>query len=202
MSDERFANFWNERYLSGDHLELWEEDSPSAEFGKLLDALRLPVASRVLDLGCGTGLEALSMARRGWQVSGIDISPEAIRLATQRATGSGLAIELHCGNVLQLPWELATFRLLTDRGCLHLIPQRHWPAYGAEAARVLQPGGLLLLRGCSDPANPDFSTLSAALLRELLLPAGFALLSTEPSLIANRRGGLPAVCCLLERCDA
>ena len=142
------------------------------------------------------------MARRGWQVSGIDISPEAIRLATQRAAGSGLILDLRCGNVLALPWQAFTFRLLTDRGCLHLIPHRHWPAYAQEAARVLQPGGLLLLRGCSDPANPDFSTLDEPQLRELLLPAGLSLLSIEPSRIANRRGGLPAVRCLLECCDA
>ncbi len=53
----------------------------------------------VLDLGCGTGNHALRMARRGYAVTGIDLSAEMLRRAHAKADGAGLAVEFHQGDV-------------------------------------------------------------------------------------------------------
>ena len=187
---------------SPDYLELWEEQEPDPQVGRMLASLVLPAGSRVLDLGCGTGLEACAMAALGWSASGIDISPAAVSMARERSAVLGLGIDWRVGSVLELPWDDDSFELLTDRGCLHLLPHSKWPLYAAEARRVLRPAGRLLVRGCSDCGNPDFSCLSLAMLEELLLPAGFRLLECAPLQLANSRGGLPALLCLLESAHA
>lgn len=56
------------------------------------------VQGKLLDLGCGTGLHALAFARRGWDVAGIDLSPEMIARAKARAEQTGLSIPFRQGD--------------------------------------------------------------------------------------------------------
>ncbi|MCB1186148.1 class I SAM-dependent methyltransferase [bacterium] len=201
-ADDSFSGFWDGMYQNGSYLELWEEHEPDPLVGRLLASLALPAGTRVLDLGCGTGLEACAMAGLGWIASGIDISETAVSMARERSAALGLELDWRVGSVLELPWDDDSFELLTDRGCLHLIPHSKWRRYAAEAHRVLRPASRLLLRACSDCGNPDFSCLSREMLEEHLLPAGFRLLESTPLQLANRRGGLPGLLCLLESAHA
>lgn len=62
----------------------------------LLDVLQLPLGSRVLDLGCGPGRHALEMARRGYRVAGIDITPAFVEIASKRAEAEELDATFIC----------------------------------------------------------------------------------------------------------
>lgn len=197
MADINFSDFWDEMYLQGKHLEFWEESSVSADFLSAVDCLGLQPDSSVLDIGCGSGLEACELAAIGYQVHGIDISPEAIRLAGERARSLNLSIGFRRGNALQLPYAAGSFDLLTDRGCLHLIPHGKWPQFAAETLRVLRPAGRLLLRGCSDVGNPDFHALSTDMVEVHFGSAGWQLLELSRTRLANRHGGLPGLQLLL-----
>ena len=76
-------NFWNDAY---------KEDPDQVEVMDLIlddEVERLPVGS-ALDLGCGTGTNALKLARRGWSVIGVDWAEHAIELATRSARENGL----------------------------------------------------------------------------------------------------------------
>ena len=57
-----------------------------------------PIRS-VLDLGCGTGNHAIPLAQRGYQVTGIDRSPEMLRIARQKADVAGVSVSFHRGDI-------------------------------------------------------------------------------------------------------
>ncbi len=63
-----------------------------AEF--VLEELRLPPGSRILDVGCGTGRHAVELARRGYQVTGVDISSGMLAEAEKAAREAGVEVEL------------------------------------------------------------------------------------------------------------
>lgn len=136
---------WERAYVAGKHEHQWDTPWSSPELAGYLAALdELPCD--VLDLGCGTGGDAIYFASNGISTTGLDVSPTALDLARQRADSAGVTVSWIEGDVLDLPFPDASFDLLTDRGCLHHIAVGDQPRYAAEAARVLRPGGRLLIR--------------------------------------------------------
>jgi SAM-dependent methyltransferase len=85
-------NFWNDAY---------KEDPDQVEVMDLIlddEVERLPVGS-ALDLGCGTGTNALKLAGRGWSVIGVDWAEHAIELATRSAQEKALDATFYVGDV-------------------------------------------------------------------------------------------------------
>ena len=76
---------------------------------------------RALDLGCGSGIWSVALARRGWQVTGVDFVPKALRRARERARHAEVEIELLEGDVTELAaaGTGSGFRLVLDFGCFH-----------------------------------------------------------------------------------
>jgi SAM-dependent methyltransferase len=96
---------------------------------------------RVLDVGCGTGVVAITAARRGARVTGLDLTPELLERARESAKIAGLEIEWHQGDAEQLPFEDRAFdAVLSQFG--HMFAPRPEVAV-AEMLRVLKPGGTL-----------------------------------------------------------
>jgi SAM-dependent methyltransferase len=105
----------------------------------------LAPGSHLLDLGCGTGLDAIEFARRGYQVLASDWSPQMVERTHARAVASGLASRVavaHLG-VQQLGRLSAQFDgIYSNFGPLNCAPDLHQVA--AECARLLAPGGRLV----------------------------------------------------------
>jgi 2-polyprenyl-3-methyl-5-hydroxy-6-metoxy-1,4-benzoquinol methylase len=98
---------------------------------------------RVLDVACGTGNLAVIAARRGCQVSGIDIAANLLDQARARATTAGLSIEFEEGDAEALPYSNETFDLAVSMFGVIFTPQ---PAVAtAELQRVTKPGGQIAL---------------------------------------------------------
>src|SRR5207249_11633291 len=78
---------------------------------------------RALDLGCGTGTNAVYLARHGWSALGVDFVGRAIAKARQRAASAGLAerCEFRMGDVTRRSAISGPFDLALDIGCLHAI---------------------------------------------------------------------------------
>jgi SAM-dependent methyltransferase len=109
---------------------------------------REPPYGRALDLGCGSGIWAVALAQRGWQVTGVDSVPKALRRARERAEQAEVAVELVEGDVTQLgaAGVGSGFELLLDFGCFHdelSDTQRLDEGRGATAAAA--PGATLLM---------------------------------------------------------
>jgi len=106
----------------------------------LLDRLDLPQGTRALDLGSGLGGPARHMAGRGFDVTGIDLTPDYVAVAQELSRRAGVAARFVQGSATDLPFADAAFDLVT---LIHVgmnIPDKR--ALCAEAARVLGPGGI------------------------------------------------------------
>jgi SAM-dependent methyltransferase len=96
---------------------------------------------QVLDVGCGTGVVAITARRRGAQVAGIDLTPELLDRARENASMAGVDIEWHEGDVENLPFEDGVFdKILSQFG--HIFAPRAEVAI-REMLRVLKPGGVI-----------------------------------------------------------
>jgi SAM-dependent methyltransferase len=107
---------------------------------------RLP-PGKVLDLGCGTGTNAIYMQQHGWTTTGVDFVPRAINTAKRKATAAGVSPRFLVGDVTRLT-ELGLdkdFDLLFDLGCFHSIPDEGRDAYVKGATAVARPGATMLL---------------------------------------------------------
>lgn len=128
-----------------------------------LDRLQaeLPAPRRALDLGCGTGVVSLALARRGFDVTGIDHSEDMLSIARQKASrsGAGERCRFLRGDVRALPFADSEFDCVTCQGLLH-----HLDAVEAclrELVRVLRPGGAFYI---SEPTS-DETPVKRALMR-------------------------------------
>ena len=117
----------------------------------------LPRTGRVLDLGCGYGRIAVPLAKAGFAMTGLDISPNLLRAARREAASQGVAIRLDLGSMTSLPYQDGGFDAAI---CLwtafhELIDEREQVAALSEMGRVLAPGGLIIIEGPTyEPATP------------------------------------------------
>jgi SAM-dependent methyltransferase len=102
---------------------------------------------RALDLGCGTGTNAITLARSGWQVTGIDFAWRAIKIARRKARTAGVDVDLRVGDVLHLEGLASRFDLILDIGCFHSLPASGKQIYVENLERCLAPRGYFLMYG-------------------------------------------------------
>ncbi|HEX2981752.1 MAG TPA: class I SAM-dependent methyltransferase, partial [Anaerolineaceae bacterium] len=106
--------------------------------------IRFPGA-RVLDLGCGAGRHLVYLARRGFRVTGLDVSPTGLAYAREWLEREGLQAELDQHDMLELPYPTNHFDALISILVIYHNPLDSIRKTIAEAHRVLRPGGMALL---------------------------------------------------------
>lgn len=106
---------------------------------RLVRHARLRADMRVLDVACGTGVVALTAARLGATVSGLDLTPELLRVARENAAIAGVEIDWHEGDAEALPFADGAFDAVVSQFG-HMFAPRPDVAV-AEMLRVLRPGG-------------------------------------------------------------
>ncbi len=112
------------------------------------------VAGSILDVGCGTGENALFFAERGHQVTGIDFLTEPIELARKKAAARGLTATFLVRDALELTKLSEVFDSAIDSGLFHVFSDTDRERYVAGLASVLKPGGRLFLLCFSDAEPP------------------------------------------------
>lgn len=100
---------------------------------------------RALDLGCGTGTNAIELARHGWQVTGVDFINQALEKARMKAEQSAVQVTFLQDDVTRLIDVQAYFDLILDIGCFHSIRQKDRVRYLENIYRLLAEGGTYLL---------------------------------------------------------
>ena len=133
----------------------------------IVDAAQIAPGMRVLDVACGTGEPAISIAtllNGTGEVTGIDISPGPLTTANERATQRGLSNTLfRQADVHELPFPDSSFDRLTSR--LGVMFFADLPRALKEIHRVLKPGGRLALLAWGPMEQPYFHTTIGTLLR-------------------------------------
>lgn len=144
--------FYNILYRMG--FTPWEEGLAQPSIAGQISALfdreeqgREPPYGRVLDLGCGSGIHAVTLAKRGWQVTGIDIVPEALDRARTRARQAGVDIRFIHGDVTALrdAGVGGDYRLILDFGTVHGMLETQRRAVGREVSAATTPDASLLM---------------------------------------------------------
>jgi SAM-dependent methyltransferase len=109
--------------------------------GRLANHAGIRAGMRVLDVGCGTGVVAVTAARLGARVTGLDLTPELLEVARTNGALAGVDIDWHEGDVEQLPFEPETFDVVVSQFG-HMFAPRPDVAIG-QMLRVLKPGGTI-----------------------------------------------------------
>jgi ubiquinone/menaquinone biosynthesis C-methylase UbiE len=110
-----------------------------------VDELAIPPGEHVLEIGCGAGVSAVSMARRGYLVEAIDPVADMLTATRQHAAGAGVSLSVctRLGDAHSLAFPQNAFGLVLAIG---VMPYLHSPLKAlGEMARVLKPGGFLLV---------------------------------------------------------
>ena len=109
---------------------------------------RIQSGEQVLDVGCGTGTLALEVSRcvgRAGRVTGIDPSTEQIARARSKAARHNVPIDFQIGVIEHLPFLDQTFDVVLSTLMMHHLPADLKRQGLAEIARVLKPGGRLII---------------------------------------------------------
>jgi SAM-dependent methyltransferase len=152
----------------------WDIGRPQKVFIELVR--RGELSGSVLDIGCGTGENALFFAGEGYEVWGIDSAPMAIQKAKEKAAGRGLKVHflvldaLHMSELIrqfdtgretagQVPDQEKTakqFSTATDSGLFHTLSDEDRPVFVENLADVLSPGGTYFMLCFSDQEPPGY----------------------------------------------
>ena len=139
MTDERLAEFKSRQR------QMWSSFAPAATFttpvaAKLVDFAQVKPGEKLLDVGCGTGVVAITAARQGADVCGLDLTPELLALAKANQQIAGYSeIDWTVGDAEELPYDDGYFDVVLSQFG-HIFAPRPEIAI-AEMRRVLKPGG-------------------------------------------------------------
>jgi ubiquinone/menaquinone biosynthesis C-methylase UbiE len=136
-------------------------------------------AGRAIDLGCGTGTNVITLAKTGWQVTGMDFAFRAIQIARRKLKKQNVSARLFVGDVTNFKAD-SQFDLALDIGCFHGVENK--ADYLNQLDKILAPNGFWLMYGFFKPdAHPstpglvdsDLSLISSHALTLLSRSDGF-----------------------------
>ncbi|MBT36927.1 MAG: SAM-dependent methyltransferase [Deltaproteobacteria bacterium] len=136
---------WEEQYRAEESEELpWFYAPLDPDVLHALEARGLR-RGKALDLGTGPGTQAIELAKLGFEVTGSDISATAIKRAKDRANSHGVAVTFLEDDLVDSRL-VGPFKLVMDRGCFHAIELEQREGYLETLSRIVEPGGVLLLK--------------------------------------------------------
>jgi SAM-dependent methyltransferase len=143
---------WNESYASGESLP-WDTGTPDPLLVEVIESGAI-APGRTLEIGCGTGTNAIFLAQHGFDVLGIDISEVAVARALVKAQGR---CRFEAVDFLAAAPASGPFQFVFDRGCFHVFDGEGERARFAEnvAAELVEHGLWLSLIGSTEGAPRD-----------------------------------------------
>ena len=146
---------WNESYASGQLP--WDTGQPEPLLVEFVSSGAV-TPGPTLEIGAGTGTNAIWMAERGFDVLGVDVSPLAVERAQAKMEERALLGRFAAWDFLAGPPPDGAFQFVFDRGCFHVFDEPvERQRFAAQVAAALAPGGLWLsLIGSTEGPSRDF----------------------------------------------
>src|SRR5260370_4109195 len=148
MEDTMQSEWWT-TFFTGSYFDVYKdihtEETTRPEVDVLEQLLRLPVQGHLLDVPCGNGRHALEFARRGYVVSGVDISQSLLDQARQEAESAHLRTAWHHRDMRDLPWPQTFDGAVCLWGSFGYFDDEGNRAFVEAVARALKPGGRFVL---------------------------------------------------------
>jgi SAM-dependent methyltransferase len=198
--------FWEARYATG----LVYGTEPTSVAGHLVGVFRAHGVRRVLEAGCGSGRDALLYAREGFEVTGTEISENALRWARERAQAEGLRLTLLRDDLAETRLPPESFDATVAIHLIHLQPAPVRQTMVNQLWRLTRDGGLIAMANYStheagfttwdihrepntrvDPKGKLVHFFDREDLAALLLPDRFDLLTFEEVDLAEVPDGGP-----------
>jgi cyclopropane fatty-acyl-phospholipid synthase-like methyltransferase len=159
----------------------WDTGEVPAELKAIVQGAGALPPGHALDIGCGTGTQAVYLAQHGWEVTAVDNVDRPLQRARDRSRAAKVSVDWVKADVSRLS-ELGLtgrFELLFDRGCFHGLNSAERDAYARGVDSLAAPGAVLLLmafarnRVPAGPGGAGRDEIEAAF-------AGWTLRSAEP----------------------
>ncbi len=147
---------WDDIYRKYSLEEIpWHEDKPDKALIDLIEKNKVKIGV-ALDVCSGAGSNTIYLAKKGFEVTAIDVSETATKIAQQRAEKSGVTkqCQFFSGDILKFNLPTNTFDFIFDRGCYHHIPKKHKPKFANIIANSLKKEGKYYLICFSDHNPP------------------------------------------------
>jgi methyl halide transferase len=128
---------WEDKYREGN--TPWDSGVASKELQRVLSEQGIS-ACRALELGCGTGTNAVFLAGQGFDVTAVDCSSLALESAQQKATAAAVSVNWLEADVQNFGADLEPFEFVFDRGCYHCCRRVDLPGYLQTLENVTAPG--------------------------------------------------------------
>jgi SAM-dependent methyltransferase len=140
---------WWKDFFSGLFVDFWRGAIPAemtrADADFIEKNLAVAPGARVLDLPCGPGRLTLELARRGYRMTGVDISSDSLEYARAEASAEGLAVDWRLSDMRDLLWRDEYDAAFCAGNSFGYFDDAGNADYLAAAARVLKPGARFLL---------------------------------------------------------
>lgn len=145
-------NTFEQRYQEG--VPPWEIGRPQSWVVELFhqDAFE----GDMLDVGCGTGENALFLAAQGLSVTGVDFSRTAIELAQEKGAQRQSSAKFRVGNALKLSLLNRSFDTIIDSALFHVFTDKERPLYAESLAAALKPHGVAYIVCFSEKEPGDW----------------------------------------------
>jgi SAM-dependent methyltransferase len=167
----------------------WDIGRAQPEVVRIADAGGF--SGTVLDVGCGTGENALELSARGLQVVGVDAAPRALEKARAKALERGLPTEFILADALSLGSLGRRFRSALDCGVFHVFEDHERPVYVASLGSALETDGVLHLLCFSDrqPGEMGPRRVTEQELRDSFAEGWSVMEIVATTFVANLPGG-------------
>ncbi len=169
------------------HINVWDRAQPPSVLVDLIEGPAPLPTGRALDLGCGSGTESIYLARHGWEVTGVDLTPRALTIARRRAARAGVRPRFLLGDTTRLrdAGVGEGYNLLIDYGCYHTLPHDRREAYVEGVSEAAAPGATFLLLGFAHPLFPMQAGISPNEVRDRFGSRGWEVVSSEQLVAAQ-----------------
>lgn len=199
MSMSRKKEF-EDRYESG--TTPWELNRPDVHLLRLVEAHRVRPC-KALEIGCGTGSNAIFLAAEGFEVTAVDFSDLAIGRAKEKACEQKVDIRFEVSDFLSRKKGLPEFEFVFDRGCFHSFPEKkERKRFARNAANCLKPGGrwFSILGNADDPPREEGPPMRSALDIVTAVEPFFEVLSlVSDRFDSNRQRQVRCWLCLMQK---
>ncbi len=136
---------WDKQYRINDSSSTpWEIGHPDKHLVDIVKSGQIK-GTEVLDVCSGLGTQSIFLAKHGYNVSGVEVSPTAVKKAKDAAEKAEVKIDFKQGYVQNLEFPDNSFDFIFDRGCLHHQYDKELEDYLLEINRVLKPGGRMVV---------------------------------------------------------
>jgi cyclopropane fatty-acyl-phospholipid synthase-like methyltransferase len=166
-------NDWYKDFFSGINCEMWEKavtlEWTTQEVNFLIDALTVNPGASLLDIPCGNGRHTLELAKRGFQMTGLDISAEFLRSLRERAVAEQLPVQAIEGDILTTVISASFDGAYCMGNSFGYVDYEGMNVFVGKVASVLKPGARFVINSglVAESVLPNFPKTGHYVLSDL-----------------------------------